>query len=595
MKNWIPIIALLWIAASGCSLLRSRPSSEPNATAEALFEEGVNAFNNKRYLLAIDRFQRVKTEFPFSPQVTEAELKIAEAHYLNKQYPEAIAAFKEFQALHPKNENIPFVLYRLGLAHLDQFTSIDRDQKNTEIAKSYFETVVKEHPSSPYAAQAQEKLQKSLEYLAEREFYVASFYLREKKYRAAIDRLEGILKHYRNTRTAEKALYYLADSYRQEKNTVRAGLAYQAILHHYPESAFAQEARYQLSQLKNEQLDPLALLLMDERRPAPLPVQTAAANQQKELNLIAKKEVVHEEPGSEKGLLGRVASTLNPFNWFSSSTDGRKDSGKAEEAEKSKARPSGSAVASKAGIKKDSQIVAKIDESLKQRGISSAAPDAPAADLPKAEERPRTDTRELLSQIDSNLKKEGKLSDLPPPPEPAPVFSSAAPSEKGGGTRPPTVASSGLVASIDEALKRKGVDPAKVGEKTAAPQGPESPQRSGLPALELRKRIELGAKLPEEKGPLFLDAGSYQGGEAPAEGAEARKPERSEAGGSAVQGSERQKLSEALVKGPPQATAKAAEKKPAEEKKPEEEEKSAFEHLREQLRSLGSILNPFSW
>ena len=123
--------------------------------------------------------------------MTDAELKIADAHYLNQQYPEAITEFKEFQSLHPNNENIPFVVFRLGQAYFDQFTSTDREQKNTEIAKGYFETVIKNYPKSPYAAQATEKLAKCIEYLSEYDFNVANFYFQQEKYPAARDRFRG--------------------------------------------------------------------------------------------------------------------------------------------------------------------------------------------------------------------------------------------------------------------------------------------------------------------------------------------------------------------------------------------------------------------
>ena len=221
-KSSIALLATLaaWLIAfilPGCSSVSlpslpwswSTPATQPNATAEAVFDEGTAYLNNKKYALAIDRFQKVKAEFPFSPQLVPAELKLAEAYYLNKQYPEAAAAFKEFQTLHPNNENIPFVLYHLGLVYFDQFTSSDRYQKVTEIAKGYFESVVKDHPGSPYAAPAKEKLAKCIEYLSEYEFNIATFYFNEKKYPAAIDRLEDILRRYRETSIAAKALYYL--------------------------------------------------------------------------------------------------------------------------------------------------------------------------------------------------------------------------------------------------------------------------------------------------------------------------------------------------------------------------------------------------
>jgi len=182
---------LLALFLAGCSSLPtpsmpwSQPAPESDPSAEAIFKQAMDQLNNKRYAQAIIQFEIIRTEFPFSTQVVEADLKIAEAQYLSKQYPEAALSFKEFLALRPNNENIPFVIYRLGLVHFEQFTSIDRDQKEIGIAQGYFETVIKDYANSPYAADSIEKLAKCREYLAEREFYVASFYLKEKKYSAA--------------------------------------------------------------------------------------------------------------------------------------------------------------------------------------------------------------------------------------------------------------------------------------------------------------------------------------------------------------------------------------------------------------------------
>ncbi len=211
---------LLLAALAGCSSLSlwsSGAKSDP--TAEALFDEGNRNFNDKRYVRAIDNYTKIRTDHPFSPLMTQVELKLADSYYRNQQYPEAINAFKEFQSMHPTNEHIPFVTLRLGQAHFDQFTSTDRDQKNTEIAKGYFETVVSKYPQSPEAAEARAKLAKCLEYLAEHEFNVAHFYFQQEKFPAARDRFEEIVRKYKDTPTAVKSLFYLGESYRREKNS----------------------------------------------------------------------------------------------------------------------------------------------------------------------------------------------------------------------------------------------------------------------------------------------------------------------------------------------------------------------------------------
>ncbi|MBI2989234.1 MAG: outer membrane protein assembly factor BamD [Deltaproteobacteria bacterium] len=627
------LFAIFILLLSGCSSipLPSLPSLpwsstavQSNPTAEALFEEGMAYFNNKKYALAIDRFQRVKSEFPFSPQLAPAELKLAEAYYLNKQLPEAIAAFKEFQGMHPSNENIPFVVYHLGLAHLEHFTGSDRYQKMTEIAKGYFETVVKDHASSPYAAPAREKLVQCLEYLSESEFNVATFYFNDKKYPAAIDRLEGILKRYAQMPLAAKALYYLGESYRLEKNPLKAALAYEALSQHYPDDPLTKTAQLRLEELSKEKQDPLALLLKRDGRPASAleSRQQAEGNrQQKELNLVAKKEVVYEEPGEGKGMFRRALDALNPF---ASSSGKKEDGGKkiATAKEQSGGLPAREtqtgfftslwrglnpfAKEDKATTEapKDPHLVGKIDESLSRRGIDvgaqSPAARAPASDLPKVEEPapPATDTRELVGQIDSSLKKGGKdVAELPPPPEPAPIFGrSDSQGQKPAATKTATTTSPSakeLIAGIDEALKRKGIEPQKQSEKAGTPGGVKASQPSSIPASQpySRGKVELAPKLPQEKGPLFFETGEYHAEEKTKESEKAGKPESLEA-------SQPSSIPASVVKGPPQVKEKPAETKVAEKKKSpdgEEEPKGALEQIKEDLGKLRDLLNPFSW
>src|SRR5262245_2186790 len=415
------LVALLMTTwAGGCSSV-SMPSipwpasaPKPDPTAEALYEEGTRYLAEKRYVRAIDVLTKLKTEYPFSPQLTDAEFKIADAYYLNQQYPEAINAFKEFQSMHPTNENIAFVVYRLGQAHLDQFTSIERDQKNTEIAKGYFENVITNYPKSPYAAPAREQLAKCVGYLAEYDFNVASFYLKQEKYPAARERFEEIVRKYRGTPVAARSLFFLGESYRKEKNNVKAALAYEALLQHYPESKFAPEARTYLDQLEKDKQDPLAMLLMRDRRPAATPVgtaqETASNDKLKDINnLTAKTDIVYEEPGEEKGVFSRVVDKLNPF---SSSGYGKK----------AVERPTELATKKTVSEKEDSPgVLGKLWNGVNPFGGQKSQSSKPEATTSKPDTTAKND--QLVNQIDDSLKQKGiagsttQTATLQPPPE----------------------------------------------------------------------------------------------------------------------------------------------------------------------------------
>jgi outer membrane protein assembly factor BamD len=635
--RFIPLSLLTAFWLTGCSSV-SMPSipwlgsaAKPDPTAEALYEEGTRYMAEKRYVRAIDTLTKLKNEYPFSPQMTDVELKIADAYYLNQQYPQAINALKEFHSMHPTNENIPFVLYRLGEAHLDQVTTTDRDQKNTEIAKGYFETVVTRYPQSPYAIEAREKLGKSVGYIAEHDFNIASFYLQQEKYPAARERFEEIVRKYPGTPVAARSLFFLGESYRKEKNNVKASLAYEALIQHYPESKFVPEAKTHLAQLEKEKQDPLAMLLMRDRRPAAPAVvegaqQTATnLNLKENDNLFAKTEITYEEPGDEKNIFRRVVDKINPFG---SSEDGKKKTESATEvAAKKKAsekQESRGVVASLwDGVNpfggqdtkttkgqqtgKNDQLVNQIDDSLKQKGIDSQTQTAslkpPPAALPEAAVAPpkTMDTGKLLGDIDANLEKSGKsLADMPAPPEAAPVFRDPAVAEAVAARTKETVTSpesqqsamsSGLLGSIDQKLKSQGLEPSKF----EAP--PTSNQVEEAAKQEQTKKIELDAKVAVEKGPLFLPSTEIRTQEKPASIEEStalgKQPEPAQTQQVTARN---QEFPRALVQGPAQLQPAP---KAAEQSKPlpgqEEDLKGVFEQLKGDLDNISKTLNPFSW
>src|SRR4026209_1371141 len=93
------VFIAMCLLVSGCSSISlpsmpwSGSATKADPTAEALFEQGVRDFNDKKYVRAIDSFNKIKTDYPFSPLMPRAELKSADAYYLNEQFPEAINLF----------------------------------------------------------------------------------------------------------------------------------------------------------------------------------------------------------------------------------------------------------------------------------------------------------------------------------------------------------------------------------------------------------------------------------------------------------------------------------------------------------------------
>ena len=535
-------ILIILIASGGCSVpflsKSSKAAPKSDAGAAALLRQGSEYLEKKKYSKAILKFERIREEYPFSAEAAETELKIGEAYHRKKKYSEAESAYKGFLSLRPTNENVPMVVYRLGLVHFDQFTTIDRDQKKIEAARGYFETVIKNHPESPYVADARKKLTKCRRYLAERKYYIGSFYLKEKKYAAAKERFEGIVRLYLDTPVGTKALFHLGEAYRLENNSVKAALAYEALIEHYPKSLQAKQAQVRLSQLSKVRHDPLAQLLMRDGRPVfaanlgaggrqaafdegagGVQGTTAGPPDPSTLNLATKKDVVFEESSvnggdEKKGFFSRMVSAINPFG--SSSDDKNKGSQTSSNgAEAAKADGNGR---EKPTESKDGQgaPIGEIDASLKGKGINTekydVASQPPTADLPEIKEEPvppPSRTKEVLGKIDAGLKREGVNVTATPNPPKLIVKRRSEAKKKSTRSR---VVSSGVLGDIDKKLMKKGIElPAE-----SQPISDGNLQASN-PAVQpvSRPTVELSPRLSKETNPYLMDSGAFQSGGKP--------------------------------------------------------------------------------
>lgn len=205
MKKIFLISAIiLSMSVSSCSWFKT--PYEMEKSAETLASEGSTAFMDEDFHQAIESFTTLKDWYPFSKYAILAELKIADAHYERKEYEEAIFAYQEFERLHPKNEAVPYIIYRRGLCWYNRIDTADRDQKSSKKSVAQFNRLTDQYPDSPYVEKAEKKLKKCIASLAENEFYVANYYLTEKRYKAALKRFEYLFAHYPDTKQGKLAL-----------------------------------------------------------------------------------------------------------------------------------------------------------------------------------------------------------------------------------------------------------------------------------------------------------------------------------------------------------------------------------------------------
>ncbi len=202
----IALLSLL-LFLNSCALFHRDKSFKDE---DALMRDGVEAFNDRSYKRAIDDFQAIKDQYPFSPYVVLAELKIADAQYNRREYNDAIYAYEDFIKLHPRNEAVPYALFQLGMSYFKQMRTIDRDQDLTRQAVTEFQRLIRTYPDSPFRVRAENRLSICLQNLAKHEMYVARFYFKAGDYKSAKLRFEGVIKNFPDLGQYNEALSYIS-------------------------------------------------------------------------------------------------------------------------------------------------------------------------------------------------------------------------------------------------------------------------------------------------------------------------------------------------------------------------------------------------
>ena len=210
----IVILALLLpLIFSGCSYFNIFSKSEkPKASPELIYSQASAEFKDGNYKKAQEAFLKLKEEYPLHELAILAEIGIANSLYSDKEYAEAENAYGDFVSLHPTNENVPYALYQLGMCHYNEIGDIDRDQTETIKARKEWEKLVARYPESQYSAMAEKLILECKQKLAEHEFYVGRFYLKQKKYKAALSRFENMARDYANIGLDYKIEYYINET-----------------------------------------------------------------------------------------------------------------------------------------------------------------------------------------------------------------------------------------------------------------------------------------------------------------------------------------------------------------------------------------------
>lgn len=240
-RGVLALAALLLL--SGCSWFSGRP--ELLLPAGKLYEEGERLMVQGRQDGARDRFTKIVERFPESDLAPVSRFLVGETYYRAQEYDKAAPEFEAFVTLYPGHSIADLGQYRLARSYFDQIPTVERDQNITAKALGELQKLIRLYPESRYAPDALVKIETCRLRLAQKELWIADYYVRRDNLQAALQRYDVILKDYARTAAAPEALYQKADTLMRLGRTAEAATVLRRLVDEFPASEWSRRARQQ--------------------------------------------------------------------------------------------------------------------------------------------------------------------------------------------------------------------------------------------------------------------------------------------------------------------------------------------------------------
>ena len=199
---------------TGCSTSKNKADTLYVARdVSTLYNSGKARLDRGQYKLAAALFDEVERQHPYSPWARRAQLMSAFSYYMNRDYPESIAASQRFLSIHTGNKDAPYAYYLIALCYYEQIADVTRDQKITQQAMDALGELIRRYPDTRYAADARLKVDLVNDHLAGKEMELGRFDQRRGQWLAATLRFRTVIDKFQTTTHTPEALERLVESY----------------------------------------------------------------------------------------------------------------------------------------------------------------------------------------------------------------------------------------------------------------------------------------------------------------------------------------------------------------------------------------------
>lgn len=154
---------------------------------------------------AVEIFQAIVDDGPFSEYGQLAQYKLGLAHLALQDYEQAVSAFDQVVSRYPDSPLVDDARFQIAQASLKGTFKPDYDQSPTDLAVRELEAFLQEYPDSELSEEANTRLQELKERRAQHEYQVGQFYEQCKHPTSALVYYQSIVAQFGKTLWAPKA------------------------------------------------------------------------------------------------------------------------------------------------------------------------------------------------------------------------------------------------------------------------------------------------------------------------------------------------------------------------------------------------------
>ena len=212
-NNYIISIKLITILILLINCSSNKKDNETIISSDIeTYKSGLSSLKDSNYIKAVEEFDKLYINHPFSSLAKKSEIMTAYSLYQNNEISKSISKLKTFNEMNPKDEFSDYAHYLLAMCYYIQISSQGRDPSLSLKALNSFKLITTKYPNSKYAKDSKLKIQFIKNSLAINELNIGKFYLKKNAPASSIKRFKTILKKYQNSSVIPETLYRLTEA-----------------------------------------------------------------------------------------------------------------------------------------------------------------------------------------------------------------------------------------------------------------------------------------------------------------------------------------------------------------------------------------------